>query len=150
MTDRRRLEEAQRNCTTDRKEKENALQEQGAEALDVRERAGDGEALGGRDPEGEEAAREGQEQAERQEEVGAPPSCYVADGFRLAGVAVVEATNLEIEAAIVVLKARAKYFGPPLEVSAYPFRPDVGWRQAALNFIRKNREEAAKGHGVFI
>lgn len=73
---------------------------------------------------------------------------------------VVPATELEIAAAIVVLKARTRALSKgdpegyqaylPLEVKAHPFRPGVGWRQAALNFIRMNREEEAKGNPISI
>jgi hypothetical protein len=75
---------------------------------------------------------------------------FVAPGFHVAAIEVVEATELEILAAIVVLKARAQHFGPPKEVSALPFNPREGWRQAALAFIRSNQQERAKGNGTFI
>jgi len=65
-------------------------------------------------------------------------------------VEVVEASEEEILAGIVYLKARAVHFGEPKEVSALPFNPREGWRQAALALIRQNRIEAGKGHGVFL
>lgn len=69
----------------------------------------------------------------------------VAPQATLGAVTVVEATELDIAAAIVLLKARAVHFGNPKEVDAYPLRPDYAWRQAALNFIRQNQEQSAKG-----
>lgn len=65
-------------------------------------------------------------------------------------VVVVEATELEIQAAIVILRARSVHYGLPVEVKACEANPSYGWRQAALNFIRKNREEAAKGRPIII
>lgn len=75
---------------------------------------------------------------------------FVAPQFRKDRAVVVEASELEIAAAIVVLKKRSVHFGNPKEVDALPFNPREGWRQAALNFIRQNQSEAAKGHGTFI
>lgn len=60
-------------------------------------------------------------------------------------VEVVEATELEIAAMIVLLKARSKHFPLPLEVQAFPHSPQKGWRMAALNAIRQNKVEQAKG-----
>lgn len=77
-------------------------------------------------------------------------SLYRAPQFHVDRTEVVDATEIEIQAAIVVLQARSRRFGPPVEVSAYPFNAGVGWRQAALNFIRKNREEAAKGNPTWV
>jgi hypothetical protein len=65
-------------------------------------------------------------------------------------IIVTEATELDIQAAIVVLRARAVRYGLPIEVKAFPHNPKEGWKQAALSFIRKNREEAAKGNGILI
>lgn len=115
-------------------ESSDANPEQEPMGLDVREQAGDGAPLGARD---EDAVQQ------------APPE-YLAKDFRAGEIEVVPATELEIAAAIVVLRARSVHFGVPKEVLAYPFAPEYGWHQAALNFIRQNQSEASKGHGTFI
>lgn len=75
---------------------------------------------------------------------------FAAPNTRVGSVVAVEATEMDIAAAVVVLKARAKHYGIPKEVAAYPFRPEYGWRQAALNFIRQNKEQEAKGLPIFV
>lgn len=80
---------------------------------------------------------------------------FHAPAYAVERTEVVEATELEIQSAIVVLKARTRAMAGhdpegmeaylPQEVKAYPFRPAEGWRQAALNFIRLNREDTAAG-----
>lgn len=75
---------------------------------------------------------------------------FLAPRFTVERTEVVPATELEIAAAVVILKARAKHYGVPQHVTAYPFDPERGWRMAGLDFIRRNREEAAKGNGILI
>lgn len=90
-------------------------------------------------------------EVEKVEVVGPPAEeDFLAPGWLKGKVQVVEATEIEIAAAIVILKARSVHFPRPPQVEAYPFSPAYGWRQAALEFIRQNKENAAKGRPIVI